>query len=552
MAHWIAYPTKKGTSIPAKMLPQVLEMLKEGIWGLPTTAQMATKLMPGEGLLVLVGSPYRSFVGDAVIGSRYRQFTTDELARRPAGLEFDHGVILERVRTWSRFVALADVWPRTVAGQTGNPKGLFLGAIASVSSADAALIVAAGTRAAQSDDDASAGGGDRPDTEAHRPSVHVPDRPSPRTVSDAQRVFPDADVTKAERRLDYRRDSTPTTSLDTADHADRAQRAAKQSPPWLPDRIAHADWGTAAAKRVVASAELVDGAYHAHAPRTVGESGGLIERMGLAAQTGRTTLLGFDFPIGVPRAYADAAGIDDFAAWFRAIELDSPFFAPADDVAEVSPSRPFFPNRPPPTKSPGLKAQFIEQLGVRSADLLRRCDRRHCSRRAASEMFWAIGAAAVAKATIAGLKHTLRPALAEPGRTDSIWPFDGQLPELLNHSDAVIVETYPTEAYLQLGLQMGTGGRAKTNQADRLGDTKRLLDWCADNAVIPDQELLAQMLAGFGASKSGEDLFDAVVGLFGMIDTVRRAPEPDLPDDPNVRQLEGWMFGQHGTCPAHA
>ena len=94
----------------------------------------------------------------------------------------------------------------------------------------------------------------------------------------------------------------------TGDHADRAQRAARRSPPWLPDRIAHADWGTAAAKRVVATAELVDGAYHAHAPRTVGESGGLIERMGLAARTGRTTLLGFDFPIGVPRAYADAGG----------------------------------------------------------------------------------------------------------------------------------------------------------------------------------------------------------------------------------------------------
>ena len=65
--------------------------------------------MPGDGLLILVGSPYRSFVGDAVIGSPYRQFTADELARRPAGLNFDHGVILERVRTWSRFVALADV-----------------------------------------------------------------------------------------------------------------------------------------------------------------------------------------------------------------------------------------------------------------------------------------------------------------------------------------------------------------------------------------------------------------------------------------------------------
>ena len=117
-------------------------------------------------------------------------------------------------------------------------------------------------------------------------------------------------------------------------------------------------------------------------------------------------------------------------------------------------------------------------------------------------MFWAIGAAAVAKATIAGLKDTIRPALAEPGRTYAIWPFDGELSELLNRSDAVVVETYPTEAYLQLGLQMGTGGRAKTSQTDRLGDTKRLLDWCADNAVIPDQELLTQMLTGFGASKS--------------------------------------------------
>jgi len=367
-------------------------------------------------------------------------------------------------------------------------------------------------------------------------------------------VSPDVDRegTKAEHRPHDRDGTTTAATLDAGDHADRAQRAAGRSPSWLADRIAHADWGTAAAKRVVATAELADGAYHAHAPRTVGESGGLIERMGLARTTGRTTLLGFDFPIGVPRAYAARAGIDDFAAWLRAIEVDSPFFAPADDVADVSPSRPFFPARPPTTKSPGLKAQFIEQLGVPSADLLRRCDRRHCSRRAASEMFWAIGAAAVAKATIAGLKDTICPALAEPGRTYAIWPFDGELSELLNRSDAVVVETYPTEAYLQLGLQMGTGGRAKTSQTDRLGDTKRLLDWCADNAVIPDQELLTQMLTGFGASKSGEDLFDAVVGLFGMIDTVRRAPEPDLPDDADVKQIEGWMFGQHAACPAHA
>ena len=320
------------------------------------------------------------------------------------------------------------------------------------------------------------------------------------------------------------------------------------SPPWLPTRIAHADWGTAAAKRVVATAELKEGAYHAHAPQTVAEQGGLLERMGLTDRPGATTLLGFDFPIGVPLAYAQSARIENFADWFRELDLDSPFFDPAEDVADVSVLRPFFPNLPPKEKSPGLKAQFHEALGVPSADLLRRCDLRHCDRRAASEMFWTIGPAAVGKATLAGWKQALRPALAEPGRRYAIWPFDGPMPELLENSDAVIVETYPTEAYGQLELRMGRPGMAKTRQDDRRVDARRMLDWCANNAVIPDDRLLAQIVDGFGAAPGGDDLFDAVVGLFGIIDAVRRAAEPPLPDETAVRRIEGWMFGQHAAC----
>ena len=137
--------------------------------------------MPGDGLLILVGSPYRSFVGDAVIGSRYRRFTEDELARRPAGLDFDHGVTLQSARTWSRFLDLAEVWPQTVAGQTTNPKGLFFGAITSVISADAALIVATGTRGTTSDDRASIGADDQPARKAHQLSADRLDRPPPRT-----------------------------------------------------------------------------------------------------------------------------------------------------------------------------------------------------------------------------------------------------------------------------------------------------------------------------------------------------------------------------------
>ena len=100
-------------------------------------------------------------------------------------------------------------------------------------------------------------------------------------------------------------------------------------------------------------------------------------------------------------------------------------------------------------------------------------------------MFWTVGPAAVGKATLAGWKEALRPGLAEPGRRYAIWPFDGTMSELLENSDAVIVETYPTEAYRQLDLRMGTPGMAKARQDDRRADTRRMLEWCADNAVIP-------------------------------------------------------------------
>ena len=211
--------------------------------------------------------------------------------------------------------------------------------------------------------------------------------------------------------------------------------------------------------------------------------------------------------------------------------------------------RPFFPAHIA-EKTPGVKKRFHEALGLSDGEVLRRTDRAHCRRRAASEMFWALGAQAVGKAILAGWKHALRPALSEPRRTYSIWPFDGLLVELLRRSDAVIVETYPTEAYELLGLRIGSPGTAKTRQADRREDAQRILECCAENAVIPDEGLAAQILDGFGATPAGEDLLDATVGLLGMIQTLRHSSEPGLPNDPAVRYMEGWMFGQHPDCPS--
>jgi hypothetical protein len=99
---------------------------------------------------------------------------------------------------------------------------------------------------------------------------------------------------------------------------------------------------------------------------------------------------------------------------------------------------------------------------------------------------------------------------------------------------------------------MGRFGLRKTSQEDRAAEAPRLLAWCAELGVIPDEELRVQLEDGFGSSRSGEDFFDAVVGLFGMIDTIRRDPEPPIPQEPVVREVEGWMFGQRpGSATPH-
>jgi hypothetical protein len=233
----------------------------------------------------------------------------------------------------------------------------------------------------------------------------------------------------------------------------------------LPSWIAHADWGAAPAKRVVAIAELLGGEYILHAPRPVGGDGGLLERM----HVGRPALLGFDFPIGVPRAYAELAGIEDFAGWVRGLDPSSEFFSVSDNVADVSVARPFFPTRIV-RKSPGIKREFRAALGLSESGTLRLCDLAHCGRRAASDMFWALGPQAVRKATVTGWRDLVAPALADPAARHAIWPFDGRVGELLARSDSVIVEAYPADAYLQLGLRMGSRGTAKTRREDRRAD----------------------------------------------------------------------------------
>jgi hypothetical protein len=88
----------------------------------------------------------------------------------------------------------------------------------------------------------------------------------------------------------------------------------------------------------------------------------------------------------------------------------------------------------------------------------------------------------------------------------------------------------------------GRGG--KRSQAARNANAPILLDWAkrANLALAP--VLRAEITAGFGSRPGADDRFDAVIGLFGLINVMVGARPTGEPYDPVARRLEGWILGQ--------
>jgi hypothetical protein len=87
--------------------------------------------------------------------------------------------------------------------------------------------------------------------------------------------------------------------------------------------VAHADWGVDPRKQWAAVARQ-DGAgrWIATAAQPVGQSGTLRERFGVGDSVGdatETALIGFDFPIGLPRTYAAATGVTSYTELLPAL-----------------------------------------------------------------------------------------------------------------------------------------------------------------------------------------------------------------------------------------
>lgn len=306
-----------------------------------------------------------------------------------------------------------------------------------------------------------------------------------------------------------------------------------------PALVVHADWSVHPAKRWMAWAVRWRDGYLASSPQPVGALATFWTRLA-AAGGGGPILVGFDFPIGLPAAYAERAEIGAFIpALLRfGTERWGAFYEIASAPEEISLLRPFYPLRPGGRQ----RQQLVDRLQLGSWDALhRRCDRRTASRLAACPMFWTLGGNQVGRAAITGWRDLLAPARRN-GVDVAIWPFAGPLFELLGRHRFVVAETYPGEVYGHLGLELRAHG-GKRRQAARIASAASLLAWAerADVALAP--ELRVDIEDGFGPDANADDRFDAVIGLFGMLNVVRGARPTGEPDDATVQRIEGWILG---------
>jgi hypothetical protein len=314
----------------------------------------------------------------------------------------------------------------------------------------------------------------------------------------------------------------------------------------LPAVVVHADWGTNPKKRVRANARLdPDGCYRIEKPQPVNRTGSWRDRLGIPATTAGPAMIGFDFPIGVPIAYADRAGITSFtdALVHFGNGVWREFYEVCRRPEEITLHRPFFPYSCP-RKDMCRREQLTSALGIEWNRLYRQCERRTEDRRAACPLFWTLGGNQVGKGALAGWREFVQPMLSE-GEDVGLWPFDGRLTDLLRSCSVVIVETYPTEFYGHLGVRFPggeDGGKRSPSARTHLAET------LITATASLDAELSAQarqtLASGFGSRGDGEDDFDALVGLLGMLRHVRTGAQVEAPPDPAVTSVEGWILGQ--------
>jgi hypothetical protein len=305
--------------------------------------------------------------------------------------------------------------------------------------------------------------------------------------------------------------------------------------------LIHADWSKHDKKKWMTTAERTPQGWQVAAPRLVPFAPELIDCW---LFSGWTVLAGFDFPIGIPAAFGRRTGFSDFPealAEFGSGEWKE-FFDVADRPEDISRRRPFYPQTYPRGRK---KDHLLGALGFETMGELRRtCERKTTCRPTACSVFWTLGGNQVGKAAVDGWKSVIQPALCRRAR---LWPFHGRLDELSKSPGCVLCETYPREAYCHVGVRFRPGG-GKRIQEDRRNAGAPVTPWAEIRGVSFADNARKELLDGFGSSASGEDKFDALVGLLSMIEVAdRRRDEGSSASAADVITWEGWILGQRSS-----
>jgi len=280
-----------------------------------------------------------------------------------------------------------------------------------------------------------------------------------------------------------------------------------------------------------------DGAFwRLAAPVPVGDPASLLGRL---RDPHGAVLFGADFPIGLPRCYAKAHGIDaGFPAFLRGLASRPAFFRVCATLDEVGPDRPFYPAR----GAAGMtRAAHAAALGLAGAAALNRAvDRATAERPAGAPPFWTLGANQSGKAALAAWREMLVPALTQ-GDTVRLWPFEGDLAGILFPGMIVMAETYPAEALRHFGLRLRGSKRCR---ADRVALAPGLQAVLARLGAVAEPAMIAAITDGFGADAAGEDRFDCTLGVLCVLNVLAGHRPAFVPDDPWIRRWEGWVLGQ--------
>ena len=303
--------------------------------------------------------------------------------------------------------------------------------------------------------------------------------------------------------------------------------------------IVHADWSIDSRKRWVAVAQRIRSNWHIAELSSRPPNERLLDNL-LAQSREGSVIAGFDFPIGLPAHYGSRTGLPSFvealsgfgsAGW-------NDFYRAAETPDQISIARPFYPMR---SKRGTRRIDLCEALGVETFDeLRRRCERQTKDRGAACPLFWTLGGNQVGKASITGWQEIVVPAVRQGA---ALWPFDGSLADLAAKSSLVIAETYPAEAYRHVGCKFSST-ESKRNVMHRLSKVPAIFAWACDRHVTFESSVEKIIRNGCESDRYGEDRFDALIGLLGMLDVVMKRRSDGAPNDDAIRRWEGWIFGQ--------